>query len=144
MVLQEYPEDGAASSDSQMLLSFEEFKQIMDEWDVIPIFVNPHKFAQHKQVGHSTMLHAVERSAGATAAVLLDSCNICQQYCSTCHDVHVPLPVLRLHSGNQTVLALFGVTRSWWCCFVNAEHHSINCRGVLRVVHRIFLQACHT
>jgi len=50
MVLQEYPEDGAASSDGQMLLSFEEFKQIMDEWDVIPIFVNPHKFAQHKQV----------------------------------------------------------------------------------------------
>lgn len=87
--MQEYPEDGAASSDSQMLLSFEEFKQIMDEWDVIPIFVNPHKFAQHKQVGHSTMFHAVERSAGATAAVLLDSCSICQQYCSTCHDERV-------------------------------------------------------
>jgi len=76
--LQEYPEDAAASSDSQMLLSFEEFKQIMDDWDVIPIFVNPHKFAQHKQVRHSAMWCAVGCWGGRTG---LDSFSTSQQCC---------------------------------------------------------------
>jgi hypothetical protein len=45
-----FPEDGEGCDDPRLLLSFEEFRTIMDEYDVIPIFVNPHKFAQHKQV----------------------------------------------------------------------------------------------
>jgi hypothetical protein len=50
-LLQEvFPEDGEGCDDPRLLLSFEEFRTIMDEYDVIPIFVNPHKFAQHKQV----------------------------------------------------------------------------------------------
>lgn len=39
----------APESPDMVLITFEEFKGIMDEHDVIPIWVNPHKFAQHKQ-----------------------------------------------------------------------------------------------
>jgi hypothetical protein len=32
-----------------VLLSYEDFEAIMDEHDVIPMFVNPHKSALHRQ-----------------------------------------------------------------------------------------------
>jgi hypothetical protein len=37
------------SAVADLKLSFEEFKNIMEDYDVIPMFVNPHKSAQHKQ-----------------------------------------------------------------------------------------------
>lgn len=42
-------------SQEEVLISFEEFRTIMEEYDVIPIFVNPHKFAQHKQVWQGSL-----------------------------------------------------------------------------------------
>ncbi|KAF6255167.1 hypothetical protein COO60DRAFT_246764 [Scenedesmus sp. NREL 46B-D3] len=56
-----FPEDGDGCDDPQLLLSFEEFRTIMDEYDVIPIFVNPHKFAQHKQAPALRALCPAER-----------------------------------------------------------------------------------
>lgn len=50
-----------AGPSDMVLISFEEFKQIMDEHDVIPIWVNPHKFAQHKQAPAFRALCPAER-----------------------------------------------------------------------------------
>lgn len=58
-------EDGGTptqpESPDMVLISFEEFKSIMDEHDVIPIWVNPHQFAQHKQAPAFRGLSPAER-----------------------------------------------------------------------------------
>ncbi|WIA37314.1 hypothetical protein OEZ86_014249 [Tetradesmus obliquus] len=57
-----FPEEGGGCNDPRLLLlSFQEFRTIMDEYDVIPIFVNPHKFAQHKQAPALRALSPAER-----------------------------------------------------------------------------------
>lgn len=53
--------DTPSDDPDMVLISFEEFKHIMDEHDVIPIWVNPHKFAQHKQAPAFRALSPGER-----------------------------------------------------------------------------------
>lgn len=91
MALQElFPEEGDAAGDpTLMLLSFEEFKTVMDEYDVIPIFVNPHKFAQHKQVSMAPVQEGKCIAAAAAVGWLTAGAGCCCQMSCAARQ-HVP------------------------------------------------------
>ncbi len=60
-VQQQTQEHGGEVGSALPLLSFDEFRDIMNKHDVIPMFISPHKFAQHKQAPSFRGLSPAER-----------------------------------------------------------------------------------